>query len=317
MATTSFPINPTLTAIAIGYVNPEKSLIADAVLPRVPTGKKFTYYSYSAAQGYTIPNTRVGRKSEPTMVDFGGTAINAECFDWGLDDLVPNDEIEAYERMPKPSGGIADPKSISVMLLTHLVQLDREIRVANQVFAAATYPAGNQATLAGAAQWSDAANSDPVKAITDALDVPLIRPNKLILGQAVWTNLRRHPKIVQAVNATGQGAGNVARQAVADLFELDEILVGGSFYNTARKGQAPVYVRAWGKHAALIYSSQPSALLGQPTFGFTAQYGDKIAGSIPKPEKGLRGGEQVRSGESLLEVISAPDAGFFFQNAVA
>ena len=41
MATTAFPINPVLTAIAMVYSNPAIALIADEVMPRTPTAKKF------------------------------------------------------------------------------------------------------------------------------------------------------------------------------------------------------------------------------------------------------------------------------------
>lgn len=134
--TTAFPVNAELTAIAIAYQNPDAALIADKVLPRVPTPKKFKYTTYTTEQGYTVPDTKVGRKSEPNMVDFGGTDVTAECQDYGLDDLVPNDEIAAFDAMPKPaSGGPVSPQALSTMMLTGLVQLDREIRVAGTVFA--------------------------------------------------------------------------------------------------------------------------------------------------------------------------------------
>lgn len=314
--TTAFPVNTELTAVAIGYKNPEADLIADAVLPRVPTAKKFAYTKYDAAQGYTIPNTAVGRKSEPTMVDFGGTLVNDECIDFGLDDLVPNDEIDAWEAMPERAN-VPSPLAVSTMLLTHLTQLDREIRVAGTVFAAATYPTGNKVTLSGTSQWSDRTNSDPVNAILGALDVPLIRPNVLVLGRATWTQLRQHPKVVQAIVRQGVSGGMVSRQAVADLFELEQILIGSAFYNTAKKGQTPTYARAWGKHAALLYVSPTAAQMMQPTFGFTAQWGTRVAGTIQEQKAGLRGGQRVRSGESVKEVISAADVGYFFENAVA
>lgn len=316
--TTAFPVNPELTAIAIGYQNPEAQLIADRVLPRVPTAKKFKYTLYSASQGYSVPDTKVGRKSEPNMVDFGGTEQTDECQDYGLDDLIPNDEIEAFNAMPKPaSGGPVSPLALSTMMLTGLVDLDREIRVAALVFALATYAAANRATLSGTSQWSDTANSDPLKAITDAMDVPLVRPNKLVLGQITWTNLRRHPKIVQAIGRSAQSAGFASLQQVAELLEVQEIVVGRAFYNTAKKGQAPSYARAWGKHAALLHVDTLAAQLGQPTFGWTAQWGTRIAGNIPDPKAGLRGGQRVRSGESVKEIIVSQDSGYFFQNAVA
>lgn len=318
MSTTAFPINPALTAIAIGYKNPDVALIADRVLPRFPTAKKFAYTQYNAAQGYTVPNTKVGRKSEPTMVDFQGTLINSEVLDYGLDDLIPNDEIEAFNSMPKPaSGGPIDPQQLSTMMLSGLLELDREVRVAGVVFNTANYTGANQQTLSGTSQWSDYANSNPLSALLGALDQTLIRSNKLILGQQAWTGLRQHPKIVNAVFRTPQNSGSVPREALAELLEIDEVIVGTGFVNTARKGQAPNYVRVWGKHASLIYSSLQAAQMAQPCYGFTAQWGTRIAGAIPEPKSGLRGGVRIRTGESVQEVISASDAGYFFQNCVA
>ncbi len=318
MATTAFPVNPTLTAIAIAYRNPDVSLIADRVLPRMPTGKKFTYTRYSREQAYTIPDTKVGRKSEPTMVDFGGVPVNGECLDYGLDDILPIDEIDAFAAMPK-APGTPGPMDVSTMMLTSLVELDREVRVAGLVFAAGTYPSGNKVDLAGTptAQFNDQANSDPLAVIQAGLDACLIRPNVMVVGRAAFTQLSMHPDIVQAARGTAQSAGIATRQAIADLFELQEVLVGEGFYNTARKGQAPTMARAWGKHIALLNRNQMAAQTGQPAFGFTAQWGSRIAGELAEPKVGLRGGTRIRVGESVQEVISASDLGYFIQNAVA
>ncbi len=317
MATTSFPVNPELTAIAIGYKNRDVDMIADAVLPRIlKTGKRFSYTRYTTADGYTVPDTKVGRKSEPTMVDFGGMLVPDECVDWGLDDLVPNDEIEAWNAMSKPAGAVS-PQAKSTSLLTGLVLLDREIRVANTVFASGTYPVGNQATLSGVSQWSDFANSNPLDALLLALDVPLFRPNTVVLGQAAWTKMRQHPRLLQGANASAQTGGAITRQQLADILEVKQVVIGAGFVNSARKGQTPTMTRVWGKHCALLYVSQDMADADQPTFGFTAQFGTRIAGELPEPRAGLRGGMRIRSGESIKEVISANDVGYFFQNVVA
>lgn len=318
MSQFSFPINPALTAIAMAYRNPDQILIADQVLPRIDAAQTFKWTKYDLAQGFTVPDTKVGPKSEPNKVDFKGIELTDATQDYGLDDLIANAEMEAFLAMPRPEGaGPLSPQALSTMMIMGLIKLDREVRVASAVFNTSVYAAGNQATLAGTSQWSDQTNSDPVKAIGDALDVPVIRPNKMALGRAAWTNLRRHPKIVQACNASFQGAGIASRQQVADLFEIQEILVGSAFVNTARKGQTVSLSRAWGKHCLLYYSNQQAAVERQPVFGFTAQFGTAVAGEIPAPTKGLRGGMLVRAGESVKEVISAPDTAYFFQNAVA
>ncbi|HNC51246.1 MAG TPA: phage capsid protein [Accumulibacter sp.] len=314
--TTAFPVNPELSAIAIGWRNRDVDMIADQVLPRVIGPKKFAYTKYTQADGYTVPATRVGRKSDPTMVDFGGTLVYDECVDWGLDDLVPNDEIEAFNAMPHPAS-LVSPQAKTVSLLTGLVLLDREIRVANLVFNTSNFSAGNQATLSGTSQWSDFTNSNPLDAMLVALDVPLIRPNTVVLGQQVWTKVRQHPRLIQAANASAQTGGAITRQDLADLLEVKNVLVGTGFQNTAKKGQTPTYARVWGKYAALLFVSEDQANADQPTYGFTAQFGQRVAGTIPDQRKGLRGGQIVRVGESVKEVIAANDAGYLFAAAIA
>lgn len=318
MATTAFPVNPELSAIAIGYRNRDIDLIADMVLPRIQKGgKKFAYTKYSLADAYTVPATRVGRKSEPTMVDFGGVLVNDECVDFGLDDLVPNDEVEAWAAQVNRPTSLVSPMAKSTSLLAGLVMLDREIRVANLVFNTATYLAAQRTTLSGTSQWSDFTNSNPVDAILSALDVPVFRPNMLVLGQAVWTKLRQHPRMVQAIGNSAATSGSVTRQQVADLLEVRQIVVGAGFVNTAARGQTPSISRVWGKSAAALFISPDAADADQPSFGFTAQFGDRIAGTMDEPKKGLRGGTTIRVGESVKEVISANDSGFYWADAVA
>ncbi|MFO1404662.1 MAG: hypothetical protein U1E96_08775 [Azonexus sp.] len=305
-----FPIDPKLTAIAIAYRNPDVALIADQVLPRVPTSQEFKWLKYSLADGFTVPDTKVGRKSAPNQVDFSATEVQDKVANHGLDDLVPNEDIEADNQ------GV-DPLGTAVAFLTNLVMLAREQRVASLVFNTASFAAGNQATLSGTGQWSDTANSDPVAAIGDALDVPVMRPNIAVFGQQTWTKTRRHPKIVQAIKGTAQGSGMVSRAEFAEFFELQELYVGASFANTAKKGQAVSLARVWGKHAAFLYRDRAATNQAGTTFGFTAQFGDRIAGQLDEPKIGLTGSQLVRSGERVKEIVCATDLGYFFQNAVA
>ena len=309
MAIRPFPIDPKLTAIAIAYRNPDVVLIADSVLPRTPTSQEFKWLEYDLAQGFTVPDTRVGRKSVPNEVEFKAEERTDKVEDHGLDDIVPNEDVEADNQ------GV-DPLGTSTAYLTNLVNLGREQRVASKVFNPASFSASNQATLSGTSQWSHD-SSDPVASIGDALDSPIIRPNIAVFGQQTWTKLRRNVKIVQAIKGTAQGAGMVSRQEFAEFFELQEVLVGAGFVNQAKKGQAATMSRVWGKHAAFLYRDRAAGPQAGVTYGFTAAWGNKIAGSIDEPKIGLTGSQRVRSGERVKEVICARDLGYFFQNAVA
>lgn len=309
MSKAPFPIQPALTAIAIAYRNPR--LIADDVLPRVPVGsQEFKYLKHALAEGFTVPDTKVGRKSRPNQVEFSATEETASTADYGLDAPVPQADIDNAPPNYDPLGKAAETTS-------NLVQLDREIRVSNLVFTAANYPSGNKATLSGTSQWSDKDDSTPLDAITDALDSVVMRPNIGILGRAVSTALRRHPQMVKAYHGNSGDSGMVPLGFLADLLELEAIFVGEARLNTARPGQAATLARVWGKHAAFIYRDSLASAQSGTTFGFTAQWGTRVGGSKEDPDIGLRGGQRVRVGESVKEVISAPDLGYFFENAVA
>ena len=306
-----FPIQPDLTAIAIQYRNTD--MIADQVLPRVPVGKQdFKYFKHTLADGFTIPDTKVGRRSPPTQVEFTATEQTASCIDYALDDSVPNEDIENAGGVPN-----GDPVTKATQYITNLIELDREQRAAGLVFANASYAAStNRATLSGTTQWSDYVNSNPIDAILTALDGCVMRPNLMVVGQSVWTKLRQHPKVIASIFGA-VSSGVPTREQVAAVLELEQLLVGKSFINTTKKGQNATLARVWGKHAAFLYRDSLATAARGTTFGFTAQFGGRIAGSFEDKDIGMRGGLRVRAGESVKEVITANDLGYFFENAVA
>lgn len=322
MSQAPFVVQPRLTALAMTYVN--EAFIADRVLPRLDVdSEQFKYSKYTLADGFTIPDTRVGRKSTPNEIDWTATETADFTLDFGLQDRIPRADIrKAQSAMTIQGVAPIDPEARSTQLLTDLVGLDREKRVADLVTTLGTYQSAQRTTLSGTSQWSDFTNSNPVDAILVALDTCLVRPNIMVIGQAAWTKLRQHPKVSAAVypsggNAMGGGT-TVAAQALADLLEIDEVIVGKGWYNSAKPGQSASMTRLWGKHCALLYRN-PQIIdpLKSVTFGFTAQFGPRIAGTMEDGSVGIEGGVTVRVGERVKEVISANDAGYFFQNAVA
>lgn len=308
MPSSPFPVSPDLSAIAIAYKNP--GYIADLVLPRIRVSKQeFTFLSYSADKFFNAPETFVGRRSKPNEVTLDATEVPDKTEDHGLDGGVPNTDVQNAD--PR-----YDPLGDEVMFIMELIALRREIRAANLVHNAATYPAGLKTTLAGANQFSDP-SSGPIAAINGYLDLPLLRPTQMVFSQYGWTKFRSHPEIVEAVLGTGAKKGSVKREAVAELFEVDEVIVGQGRVNNAKKGQPANLVNTWGKHIALLHKAAVPQAKGAVTFGGTFQWGDPIAGQWEDKNMGLRGGTVVRAGESVKERVIADQAAFFIENAFA
>ena len=316
LASAPFQTHPRLTQIAM--TERPKGFVADDVLPRVDSAYKFVYTKGMSADQFSIPDTRASRAGRLNEVEFGAELANGATNDHGLMAFVPYRDIDEARRQ----GGAWDPQAQAAMGTSQLVELDRERRVARLVFARGSYPAGYRTVLAGNSQWSDK-NSDPLKTILVALDIPITRPNMLLFGQATWTQLRTHPRIVEAVKMTGAGgvdaAGIVMRQAVAELFEVDQVVVGAAWHQSARRGQDPVYARLWGKHAAALHIRRPMGTQDMmPTWGFTAQAMARQVAMSEEPSRGVgRGSRVVKVSECIAEIVSWNTAGYFWENAVA
>lgn len=319
MAPRPFQVDPVLTAIVVGYSNPAVALIADQVLPRVPVASKFSWMQFSQADSFTVPNTRVGRRGRVERVEFSATELTDQVFDYGLEDSVPQSDIDDAAQQRAAGLSVYDPMARATTGLTDLTALDREVRVAAKVFSLGTYDAARRITLAGTSQITDYTNSDPVGVINAGLDATLMaRPNTAVLSQYGWSKLRAHPRIVKAMKGGISGDGMITRQEFCDLFELQTLLVGAGQVNTAKKGQPMSLSRVWGKHMALLHiNPQGSVGSNQPTFGFTGACGGKVAMTMDDPNVGLLGGTTVRVGERIREVVSAPSVGYFLENAFA
>jgi hypothetical protein len=312
MARAPFAIHPSYTKIAIAYRNTD--LIADLVLPYVPVdSEEFRYNKYTREERYTVPDTKVGRKGKPNQIDFTAAEVAGFTQDYGLEDLIPQKDIRNAQNNPD-----LDPLGNATEGLMDLILLDREIRVANLVLDPANYAATNKKALDSAASDATASfsrvGSKPITVIGDALDVPLMRPNYAVFGQRAWSILRRHPDILKAYNKDAGDTGMVKREFINELFELKGCMVGSGFVNTARKGQAANMQRVWTDSILLMYRDDMANTQRGTTFGFTARFNNRIAGTIEDPDIGLYGGQAVRCGESVREVISAADLAYLITN---
>lgn len=306
-----FPINPVQTGIALAYKN--SAMIAEMVMPRVPVAtKEFKYQKYEKSERFTLPETLMGRKGVASKIEFGATEEAGIAQDHGLSTDIPNDDITQAA-----ASGLPSPVNHATEALTDLILLRREKRVADLVFSNDSYNSGHKETLSGTDQWSNYTNSTPREQILEALDVPLQRPNIFVLGNDTWRLLRQHPQIVSSILGNSGQQGTITRQQLAELLEVEEVLVGQGWVNTAKPGQTPSFVRVWGKHAALLNRNRFANTQSGATFGFTAQYQGRVAGQLPNPRMGLRGGVEVIVGETVKELIIAKDLGYFFEDAVA
>ncbi|HXS18968.1 MAG TPA: hypothetical protein VN764_17335 [Polyangiaceae bacterium] len=307
-----FPRDNHLTSIAIAYKNPEVNLIADQVLPRVKVSKReFSYYEYPEGQMYTVSDTRVGEHDRVNRSNVRGNKETSEVEDNGqIIPLTKNDIDQA------PQG--VDPKAQATERGTNIILLSHERNVCNLVTNPANYPATNTKNLAaGGNKRLDASDADPFGELLAGLDACLVRPNYLTFGAYAWRKLSTAPKVVAASQGNSGESGIALRRVIAELLEVNEIFVGRGVVNIAKPGKAIELAQLWGNVVLAHFRDSTVGTSGGITFGFTAQMGDRVAGSrdVPAGDMGLYGGVEVLSGESTKPLIVAPRAGFPWTNA--
>ncbi|PIO98588.1 Capsid protein [uncultured Pleomorphomonas sp.] len=314
-----FAVSAALTAIAIAYRNPAYSFIADQVLPYVPVpAEKFKWTFYDLAQGFTVPETRVGRKGRVNEVEFTGQERDGSTEDHGLDAPVPNSDINEARRLRELNLSTYDPEKVAAQFLADLMLLRREIRASAVVQNPSNYVAANRVNIVDADDRFDTDGSDPYAILDELLSETLgPRPNTVAMGQPVWTKIKKHPRLIKAVKGGLTDEGAITKQQLAELLEVRQVLVGESRLNVAMPGQEANLQRVWGKSIQGLFINPTVTTEMGMTWGYTARLGDKFGGTIEDSDVGLEGGVKVRVGEKSREMTVAPELGFIIQNAVS
>lgn len=300
------------TAIAVAYRNPEVALIADRVLPYVKVSKQeFSYWEFPLAEGYTVPDTKVGEHARVNTVEIKGERKTARCEGRGIG--VPLTERDASQSAPG-----ANARDRATERATGIVQLDFEVEVAALVTDPDQYPAGLKRDLSEMTEeYLDAEGGDPLGQILDMLDECLVRPNVLGIGARPWRKIRTHPAVVSAALGNAGQSGVVTAQRFAELLEVSEVLIGASRVNIAKPGKEVQLARAWGNVLFGFFRDETADTTGGITFGYTAREEPGRQAGTVELDIGTRGGVEMRVTEDRKSLIVAPHAGFLFSNATS
>jgi hypothetical protein len=302
-----FPVDPVRTGIVIAYRNDK--LIADQVMPRKSVaGEQFKWFEYDKSERLSHHDTEISRKGAAQEVEFKAAERDASTADYGLDDVVPQGDID------KAAGTDYDPLDHAAEGLTDLILLDREVRVAQTVFNPNNHSFSKQ--LAAGEKFSNR-DADLLAFLLQELDKPLIRPNVLTIGRTEWTQLRVNRSMVAAAHGNSGDKGVVSLAQMLELLELENIFIGEGRINVAKKGKPVDIKRVWAGHAAFTYlAPNVEVPAGTMTWGATAQYDDRFAASWFDEKCGLKGGYRLRVGEQVKELVIAKECGLLLQNVI-
>lgn len=246
---------PLLTDAMVRYSN--SNFIAEQVFPVLPVTKEQDYIFV-----FDKENLRAPKNSQRGLYD------RAERVDYGLSQVAMPPLVERALEQPvawKVKNQAQDPlqpELAATSNLTEKIAIEKEVALA--AYLASGSNVTQNTTLSGTSQWSDYTNSSPLIAIQNGADIILQNsmhaPNVAVMGRQVFTQLRNHPVVTDRVKFTARATQQEMANALADLFDVDKVLIGTASQNTAVEGQTDSISYIWGKHFWLMYVAPTPAI---------------------------------------------------------
>lgn len=221
-----------------------QGFIADQIAPIVPVTKQSDrFYKISQADKFrTTPDYRAPG-AEPNLISFDVSSDGYYCDNYALGTYVTREELANADMA-------LDARKLKSQLVTDILMLNYELRVANMVNS--TSNVGCYTTTASA--WGTA-NADPyldcmsdIQAIEDGKGY---RPNLAVFGKTAWRKFRESEKIQTLLFPHGGGIPTVNH--ARDLLEVDKVLVGGAYYNSAAEGATMALSKIWDDNVLFAY----------------------------------------------------------------
>jgi hypothetical protein len=205
---------------------------------------------------------------------------------------------------------------MAAKLAQRKLMLAHELRVASAIFNNSTFTATNSGT---AYTTANLATFDVGLDVQDAIDRLLAKGEsannlKVVLPYAVWTRIRASTKFQNRLRGAGISSDsilNASTQAAADVFGVQEVLVGRASYDSAPEGVAFASANAWANTYIFVGSvSEGSAGYFGGGAGFTlnwSEYGP-VFGVSTYREESIKS-NIVRASQYVTEKVVNANAG--------
>lgn len=218
-----------LSAISIAYKN--QLFIGDRVFQNVPVKKQADYF-------YTFRKGAFFRLD----ADYRGPGANARRGGYVVADTEYNCKERAFAHpIPIESINNADdalsPWETGVNFATMKVMLAKERLVSTLCCTASNWTSSNDATGLWVAGAGNTFIVDVLGAKETVRQLIGFYPNVMVMDAKTFKELKQESSILDRIKYTGtQGApADVTTQTLAQLFELDEVLIGGAIYSDAEE----------------------------------------------------------------------------------
>lgn len=311
-----------LTNLTVAYFRDNLDFIADKVFPPVPVDHKSgQYYTYQKRDWLRTRAQRRAPRTESagTGWDVGTDNYNAEVQAIHVD---VSDQDRANQDRPA-----FDLDRDATALTDRDIMLRRELDFITAYFGTGKWSNTDQTGAGSVAanqfiQWNQT-SSTPIEDI-EAQRIKMgrltgLKPNVLVIGPEVYSVFKNHPEFIERIKYSQKGV--VTLELMAQLLDVDRVLVPMAVYDDAEEGAAASIDYMYGKSALLAYAAPNPGLL-IPSAGYTFEW----TGYIGAANRGARtkkfrlealASDRVETESAYDFKLVSADLGVYFNTAVA
>jgi hypothetical protein len=202
------------------------------------------------------------------------------CEEHGWEEPVDDNEREMYI-------DFFDAEVVAMNRAQRIIAENQEKRIAAMIFNATTYTSQSTAVTT---EWSNAASATPISDIEAAVQACWGRsglwPNAMVINRKVFRNLRNCAQIVDRLKYQGfqdVRASSITVQALAQVFDIPNLLVAGGAKNTANEGATASISSIWSDEYCWIGRIAETQDFREPCVGrlfHWAQDGSELRGRV-------------------------------------
>lgn len=320
-----------LTDMAIAWSQDQSNFIADKVFPVVPVNKQ--------SDKYLIYNKGYFYRDEMSIRPLGGRPRQAGyevsngsyfCDEWALEDKI-DDRVRDNADQP------ADPDLASMRLLTGQALIHRDIQWANTYFVTGKWGTDWIGNTDAAADGEvdddvnhflqfDQSGSDPIGFFDQIREnvggTTGYEPNVLVLGTTTYRVLKNHPDVVDRIKYTQRGV--VTPQILAQLFDVDQVLIPKGVVNAAPEGLADNIGYILAPTGAMMAYAAPAPTIQAPSAGYCFAWTGLVPGVTNAFGGVLERGREELAHSDVIQIRAAYDMqqtaselGVFFADCVS
>jgi len=295
----------------------QMGFIASRVLPLITVAKQSgTFGKVEIKELLNITDTKRAPRSGYNRDDMQFTSDTYACLEYGAEEVVDDRESEMY-------ADYFDAEVMAALRARDRVLREYERRVSAAIFNATTF---TSYTTSVSNEWdsnhySDATPISDVETAVQALYGRGVKANALIVTWTTFRHLRQMDDITAVIAASGAGGpiepSKITPAKLAEVFDLDYVLVGDAQYNTAKKGQSASLGKVWDDEYAMVCRIPTSQDIQEPCLGRTFHWiadGSSSDATVESYRDETVRGEVIRARFDVDEKILWTEAGQLLDN---